>query len=110
VKPGLLLRLEAGLVLAACVVVYARAQYNWLLFAVLFLVPDLSIFAYRAGVRVGAAAYNLVHTYVGPIILFAFDVTRPYAVIWAAHIAIDRLLGFGLKYPTNFKDTHLQRL
>ena len=109
-KPGILLRLEAGLVLAACVVVYGFERYSWLLFAVLFLAPDLSIIAYRAGVRVGAVAYNAVHTYIGPIVLFAFDATRPYALIWAAHIWIDRLLGFGLKYPTNFKDTHLQRL
>lgn len=109
-KPGLLLRLEAGLVLAGCIVIYGTQHYSWILFAILFLAPDLSIIAYKGGVRVGAAVYNAVHTYVGPIALLAFDATRPYALIWAAHIAIDRLLGFGLKYPTNFKDTHLQRL
>ena len=110
VKPGLLLRLEAGLVLAGCIVVYGMQHYSWVLFAVLFLAPDLAILAYKGGVRLGATIYNAVHTYVGPIVLFAFDATRPYALIWGAHIAIDRLLGFGLKYPTNFKDTHLQRL
>jgi hypothetical protein len=29
------------------------------------------------------------------------------SLIWAAHIGLDRMLGFGLQYPTRFKDTHL---
>ena len=32
------------------------------------------------------------------------------ALIWLAHIGMDRLLGYGLKYPSAFKDTHLQRV
>jgi hypothetical protein len=28
-------------------------------------------------------------------------------LIWTAHIGFDRMLGYGLKYPTRFKDTHL---
>ena len=32
------------------------------------------------------------------------------ALIWLAHIGADRLLGYGLKYPTAFTDTHLQRV
>jgi hypothetical protein len=110
VRPALLLRLEASLVLAGSIALYATAHDSWILFAVLFLAPDLAIFAYLAGVRIGAAVYNAAHTYVGPLILLAFAPTRPYGLIWAAHIAIDRALGFGLKYPTTFKDTHLQRL
>jgi len=34
----------------------------------------------------------------------------PYALIWLAHIGIDRALGYGLKYPTFFRDTHLQHV
>jgi hypothetical protein len=30
-----------------------------------------------------------------------------YVLIWTAHIAMDRALGYGLKYPTAFKSTHL---
>ena len=30
------------------------------------------------------------------------------ALAWFAHIGMDRLAGYGLKYPTDFKDTHLQ--
>lgn len=65
-------------------------------------------------VRVGAAVYNAVHTYLGPLLLVAISASGihaellPYALIWTAHLGVDRMLGFGLKYPTVFKDTHLQ--
>ena len=32
------------------------------------------------------------------------------ALIWLSHIGIDRAIGYGLKYPSAFKDTHLQRV
>jgi hypothetical protein len=32
------------------------------------------------------------------------------ALIWLAHIGLDRMLGYGLKYPTEFKDTHMQHV
>jgi hypothetical protein len=32
------------------------------------------------------------------------------ATIWVAHIGFDRMLGYGLKYPTAFSDTHLGRI
>jgi hypothetical protein len=71
---------------------------------------------YLAGPRTGSVTYNLAHTYAFPLLLLAVALYRnapvPLAVslIWIAHIAIDRVLGYGLKYPTHFKDTHLQHL
>jgi hypothetical protein len=38
------------------------------------------------------------------------DAATKIALIWLAHIGADRLLGYGLKYPTAFKDTHLSRV
>ncbi len=32
------------------------------------------------------------------------------AVIWIAHIALDRFLGFGLKYSQAFQPTHIQNV
>jgi hypothetical protein len=32
------------------------------------------------------------------------------SLIWLTHIGMDRAVGNGLKYPTGFKDTHLQRV
>ena len=57
-----------------------------------------------------------MHTYVGPVALGATGIladserAAQVALIWLAHIGMDRLLGYGLKYPTAFKDTHLQRV
>ena len=73
-------------------------------------------FAYLAGPRAGAIAYNAVHTYIGPGLLAALAwVTHAswfasLALIWIAHIGIDRALGYGLKYATAFSDTHLGRI
>jgi hypothetical protein len=66
-------------------------------------VPDLSMIGYAANARVGAATYNAVHTYVGPLSLAVYSVGagRNFA------FGLDRMLGFGLKYPTRFNDTHL---
>jgi hypothetical protein len=34
----------------------------------------------------------------------------PIALIWVNHIGVDRLLGYGLKYPAGFGWTHLGRM
>lgn len=112
--PRLWLRLEGLAVFALCLLLFARGGHSWPLLLLLFLVPDLSFAAYLLGPRVGALGYNLAHSYVGPIAAAAAALLtgRPpvVAVIWAAHIGFDRLLGYGLKYPTAFHDTHLGRI
>ena len=111
--PRPLLRLEGAAVLAASLFAYHWSHGSWLQFTLLFLLPDLAMLAYLAGVRVGAISYNAVHTYLGPMALaaYSFESHRlavfSLAFIWIAHIGLDRMLGFGLKYPTRFKDTHL---
>jgi hypothetical protein len=32
------------------------------------------------------------------------------ALVWFAHIGLDRALGYGLEYDTGFHDTHLGRI
>jgi hypothetical protein len=69
-----------------------------------------------ANPKIGSAAYNLVHTSFMPILTLGVAIVaplpalEPYALIWLAHIGMDRMLGYGLKYPTHFRDTHLQRV
>ena len=111
-----LLRVEALALLVASVIGYASLGGGWALFAALFLVPDVTLFAYFAGPRVGAAAYNSAHSTVGPAILAAlswkFGATGglEVALIWLAHIGLDRALGYGLKYASRFGDTHLGKI
>jgi hypothetical protein len=114
--PRLLLHAEGLAVFAAAIGLYFRADYEWWLLLALALAPDLSVVGYAAGTRVGAAAYDSVHTYVLPValgftgVLVESGLATKLALIWLAHIGIDRALGYGLKYPTSFKDTHLQRV
>jgi len=113
VKPRLLLHLEGAAFLVVSILAYHWIHASWLQFALLFLLPDLSMLGYLAGVRVGAAAYNAVHTYIGPLALAGCGAVAnnipifSVSLVWIAHIAFDRMLGFGLKYPTRFQDTHL---
>jgi hypothetical protein len=115
-RPALLLRVEEACLLLAAVLVYSHSHYSWLLFVLAFLAPDLFMLGYCFNVRIGSALYNLGHFLVLPLALFAFayGMRRPWlmaiAIIWFSHIAFDRMLGYGLKYPTHFKDTHLQHL
>jgi hypothetical protein len=115
-RPARLLKLEDSILLIGILLLYSHLHLSWLLFAILFLAPDLFMLGYLTGPRIGAALYNLAHSYITPLILFSatFSLHRTsftaVALIWIAHIALDRVLGFGLKYPTHFKDTHLQHV
>jgi len=114
--PGMFLRVEDMVFLATAVALYAYQDYSWLIFALLFLAPDLSFAAYAINKRVGSVAYNAVHTYALPLMLALVSLLSgaslggQLALIWLAHIALDRLLGYGLKYAIGFKDTHLARV
>jgi len=111
-----LLRLEGLAAGAAALALYAHASFSWPLFALLILAPDLAMLAYLAGPRAGALGYNAAHTYVPALALtlagFLGGVPAVTAagLIWVAHIGFDRALGYGLKYPTAFRDTHLGRV
>jgi len=104
---------EGLVVLAAATSAYAAISGHWLLFALLFLTPDLSMLGYLANRSIGAICYNVAHSYISPaaIAVFGFMAGAPsvygVASIWIAHIGFDRMLGYGLKYATGFGDTHL---
>jgi hypothetical protein len=108
-----ILRLEGLAVAAVSAVLYARTGASWWLFAVLWLTPDLSMLGYFAGPCWGARIYNAIHAYVTPItlalsaLLLHQDGLLPFGLIWVNHIGVDRLLGYGLKYPAGFGWTHL---
>jgi len=111
--PTTLLRLESGALLAGTLALYGARGGRWPLLAALLFAPDLSMLGYRAGPAAGAACYNAAHTTLGPLALGAYGLLtgRPIptflALIWGAHIGLDRALGYGLKYPDGFTRTHL---
>jgi len=112
----ILLRCEGlALFLAACAF-YDVLGGSWWLFAVLFLVPDLSFLAYLIGAKPGAIVYNAVHTTIAPIVLagigsaLSMPLAIAIAIIWLAHIGLDRAFGYGMKYEAGFGFTHLGRI
>jgi hypothetical protein len=111
--PVLLQRLEGLVLLVAAVVGFAEADYSWWWFAALLLVPDVSMAGYLAGPSLGAITYNIGHTLIGPGLLFGWywlggpAIVLALAWVWMAHIGMDRLFGYGLKYSDAFTHTHL---
>ncbi len=114
--PSTFLRIEGLAVLVAAVVLYFDQGFQWWFFALLLLAPDLGMVGYAFRQRVGAAAYDVTHLEALPLALAVggflggSDLALKLGLIWLAHIGMDRVLGYGLKYPTHFKDTHLQRV
>ena len=114
--PSILLRLEGLVVLTLSAIFYAVEGGNWWLYLLLFLSPDLSMLGYLAGNRLGALCYNLVHTSVLPLALLTVGLLTKHmlivqlTLIWLSHIGFDRVLAYGLKYPTAFQDTHFNRI
>lgn len=107
------LRLESVGLFALGMFLFSQLAQPWWLFAALILTPDLSMLGYLGSPRVGAWTYNLVHhKAVGiGIYLVGAVMANPtlslVGVILFAHSAMDRVFGYGLKYPDAFQHTHL---
>lgn len=112
----LILQAEGLGLAAACLLAFHTLGGSWILFAVLILLPDLFMLAYLAGPRAGAVGYNLGHTYLVPLgigglgLWTSSDMAQQIALIWGVHIGADRAIGYGLKYASAFKATHLARV
>ena len=106
-------RAESVLLAMATVVVFVELGFSWWWLLALFLFFDLSMIGYLRSPRLGAWTYNIVHSYLGPAALGSAAVvggarwTAFIALVWAFHIAVDRALGYGLKFCDRFSHTHL---
>ena len=119
-----ILRAEGLVLFLAALVAYYMLGGNWWMFAALILVPDVSFIGYVFGAKIGAITYNALHSTIGPLLLALLgwvldrdntmhilrDITSFTALIWLAHIGFDRAAGYGLKYTSAFKDTHLGKI
>jgi hypothetical protein len=109
-------RVESGFLAVVTAVAFVHLGYSWWWLLALFLVFDLSMVGYVGSPRLGAWTYNLVHSYLAPAALgvaAVIDDARWAAflsLVWAFHIAVDRLLGYGLKFQDRFEHTHLGRI
>ena len=107
------LRVEGAAAFVAGLVVYLWLGGPLLLLLPLLLLPDASAAGYVAGPRVGALTYNVVHNWafgLGILGVGAALASTPLLLLGAiacAHVGMDRAVGYGLKLPTSFQDTHL---
>ena len=116
-------RIEAGAVaLAALVAVITVYSEWWWVVLAAFLAFDLSMLGYLRSTAAGATTYNAVHNYAFPALAALVALTLGpvsgawsttagvLACAWAFHVGVDRALGYGLKLPDSFKNTHLGRI
>jgi hypothetical protein len=115
-NPRTLLRVEGLTTFLAATAAYVALSGSPWLYLLLALAPDLSVLGYLAGPRVGSYVYDAAHTYPVPAALIGLGVwtatplVTSVGLVWVAHVGADRAVGYGLKYPTEFGDTHLGRL
>jgi hypothetical protein len=111
-----LLNLDEAASLLLAVLVFAHLPYAWWWLPALFLVPDLSMLGYLAGPRLGAWCYNLAHHKLTALGLGAAGWALGHPALLLAgvvvlfHSSFDRLLGYGFKYESGFKNTHLSQI
>lgn len=109
-------RTENLAIAATVVVVFVHLHFSWWWLLVFFLAFDVSMVGYLVNKRAGAVCYNLAHAYIAPVMLllsYVLTGTRWCAfagLLWAFHIAGDRVLGYGLKFTSSFQDTHLGQI
>lgn len=110
------LKLEYTAFLILGVFAFAQTGYSWWWFAALFLAPDLSMLGYAINNKAGALCYNLFHHFGVAIAVYLVGtaLSLPYlqmtGTILFSHSAFDRILGYGLKYPDSFQNTHLGKI
>lgn len=111
--PKIVLRIEGMVLFAASIALFAAQGQQWWLYPALLLVPDIFMLGYLRNSKLGSIIYNLGHSYPATAGLtgigFATGSNFMIALgaIWFGHIGWDRMFGYGLKYATSFKHTHL---
>lgn len=103
---------EAGLFLLG-LYLFSQLPYAWWVFPALLLSPDIGMLGYAINTTAGALTYNLLHHKGIAVLLYIagnywqVDLLMLAGAIMLAHAGMDRIFGYGLKYPDAFKHTHL---
>lgn len=95
------------------IVLFNRLSFAWWWYPALILAPDISALGYLLNTRVGAMTYNFFHHKAVAIVVYGAglyfhnEAIQLTGVILFGHSSMDRMLGYGLKYPDSFQNTHL---
>ena len=111
-----LLKLEEFFLFVLSLFLFSQLDYGWGWYALLFLAPDLSMIGYLANPQVGAWTYNLIHHKGLAVALYILGslLSIPWLMftgtILLGHSSLDRVFGYGLKYPDAFQNTRLGKI
>lgn len=111
-----ILQFENGVFFLLAVSLYIYSKFSVSYFFLFLFLPDITMLGYLRNPIIGANIYNLGHTLIFPsLLIFVYFFTHTplllaISLIWFAHIFMDRTFGYGLKYPDEFKHTHIQNL
>lgn len=95
---------------------YQQTGYSWWLYLALILLPDIGMVGYAINKKYGAILYNIFHHRAPAVILILLgwisfsEYTALAGIILLSHSSMDRIFGYGLKYPDDFKHTHMQEM
>ena len=112
-KPRLWLRSEGLVLFISTIIIFGHLHQRWWLYLLLLFVPDIFMLGYLANTKLGAFLYNLGHSYFAPALMILLSwraegkISLAIGIIWLGHIGWDRFFGYGLKYDSDFKHTHL---
>jgi Domain of unknown function (DUF4260) len=112
-KPRRWLRLDGAVLFVASILLFRLTHQPWWIYPVLLFVPDIFMLGYLRSTTVGALFYNVGHTYLLPALTILFGWHSHHVLVLAIGIiwlGFDRFAGYGLKYDTDFKHTHLGNL
>ncbi|MEO1254790.1 MAG: DUF4260 domain-containing protein [Bacteroidota bacterium] len=111
-----LLKLEELVMFLISIYLFSLLDYAWWVYLVFILTPDIGMVGYMKSASVGALTYNLFH-HKGIAILIGFvgfwwniSELQLAGIILFGHASMDRMFGYGLKFATGFKETHLGKL
>lgn len=110
------IKLEEAGQLGLSVYLFSLLPYEWYWFLIFLLLPDIGMLGYLVSTKTGAVTYNIFHHKGLAIIIYLVGIMIQLhwlmlvGVILFGHSAMDRIFGYGLKYPDNFKHTHLGKL
>ena len=113
-RPRIWLRIDGAVLFVASIILFGMTHQHWWIYPVLLFVPDIFMVGYVRSTKLGALFYNAGHSYFLPSLATLYGWHHPMALavglIWLGHVGFDRMAGYGLKYDTNFKHTHLGSL
>ena len=108
-----LLRIEELLMFGLSIYLFSLYNFSWWLYPILILLPDIGMLGYLINTKIGALSYNLFHHKGIAVALFLIGALASISglalagIILFGHASMDRIFGYGLKYPDHFKNTHL---